>query len=250
MYASSAALLEHMVDYCHEEEKCLHNVGARLSACLSQRSCERREMPIRGSSFHGQRHPHAHACLLPFKVLLHYFSDFKALPDGCCGGSCDCCMRRMGMPGAPPTRAEVAAAKKSKGGTVFPGFVKASSLLGADDCKDSSKRGGDMQQKKKAKSRAKVKQAMPPSKTTGTSTVGHGAPFHQSSLQSRGSLEATVANPSARASLPTSRAKQMVQASVALQGQRKLAHLKEKQAVQVHGGRARGGSDDQYDDDF
>lgn len=187
-------------------------------------------------------------------MLLHYFSDFKALPDGCCGGSCDCCMRRMGLPGAPPTRAEVAAAKQqSKGGAGLPGFVKASTLLGANNEGGPSKRAagesGGWQKKGKAnKSGVKSKHANPlhvGAAAAGRHLASAPAARHSSFLPDGIPRASGPAAPPALTSQPTSRAKQMQQASVVLQGQQRIAHLKQKQAVQMHSLSRAGPSDDE-----
>ncbi len=187
--ASSVALLDHMVDYCLEEDKCLHN------------------------------------------VLLHYFSDRAALPTGCCGGCCGNCMRRLGMPGAPPTRAQLAAAAKAnaKGGAAAGGgFVKASTLVGKGGGKGAggSGKGG---RGKAAKPRGKKQQQ---------ANFARAAPGGQAAAQAPQPAPpaAAVAAEQHRATMLSARAKQMQQASVVAQGNQRVAQMQQRQAVQVHRG--------------
>lgn len=160
----------------------------------------------------------------------------------------------MGLPGAPPTRAEVAAAKQSKDAAKgLPGFVKASSLLGANHEGGPSKRGGEGRGWKKRgkanKSGVKAKHAKPQhGGPTGAAAVGRHSAFepdcHRSFLPDGVSRGSGPAFPPAPTSQQTSRAKQMQQASVVLQGQQRIAHLKQKQALQMHSISRSGPSDE------
>lgn len=188
-YAASVALLDHMVDYCTEEDKCLHN------------------------------------------LLLHYFSDRSALPTGRCGGKCGNCMRALGLPGAPPTRAELAAvAVEKRKQTPVPVFVKASTLLGSG-APQQPLRGGRSGGAAPKRSRAGGKGKGQPS---GRFSVA--SPIAPAS--SNGPPGTVIQPPTrdvldqGRAASLAARAKKMQAASLAAAGQHRLAAIQQKQAVQ------------------
>ncbi len=88
-------------------------------------------------------------------LLLRYFGDRATLPDDCCGGACDNCMRRLGLPGAPPTRQQAAAAAKrakGSGSGRATGFVKASTLpMGQEGGKEGRKQASSKKGRKEEK---------------------------------------------------------------------------------------------------
>ena len=192
-----------MVEYCTEEEKCLHN------------------------------------------LLLHYFSDRSGLPSGRCGGKCSNCMRALGLPGAPPTRAELAAAtteRRKKAPGQHQGFVKASTLLGSGA--QPSRKGASSEGAGKGAAAAKRSRAGITNGGKGKGRVSHqqagsGAPHgaHMSMGGPLGGVQQTRPDTSdqGRGALLAARAKKMQAASLAAAGQHRIAQIQQKQAVQVRG---------------
>ena len=194
-------------------------------------------------------------------ILLHYFSDRSGLPSGRCVGKCSNCLRALGLPGAPPTRAELAAAtaerKKKAPAGHHQGFVKASTLLGSGAQPSRKGAGGEGAGKGAAKrsravsadgGRGKGKASYQQAGSSALSGAqilkeGVGGGVQQDTrydISDRG-----------RGALLTARAKKMQAASLAAAGQHRIAQIQQKQAVQIRGAtKALSEDDEEHLDDY